>query len=206
MEMTQKRPLAGLLHTEAVRRRIMTAEQGLPDVPEMFVLVRDMTYSRPSARDFEVLIREWRGTCSGKHELLQALFKELGYRSTLIACTQEIQLPRGVKLPPELLSYIAEGPVVDVHNYLILHISNGDMIVDATWPLATSALGLPTNERFLWGENMQIACIPLEVFEIPENADPQAFKSALLREHYTPEQLARRENFITAVSQLFTGG
>lgn len=206
MEIAQKRPLAELLYTEAVRRKIMTAEQGLPDAPEMFALVRDMTYARPSARDFEVLIREWRGTCSGKHELLQALFKELGYRSTLIACTQEIQPPRGVKLPPELLSYMAEGPVVDVHNYLVLHISNGDMIVDATWPLATHALGLLTNERFVWGENMQIACIPLEVFQIPEDADPQAFKNALLRERYTPKQLARRDIFITAVSRLFIEG
>lgn len=34
---------------------------------QVFGLVRDMDYQRASSREPESTIREWRGTCSGKH-------------------------------------------------------------------------------------------------------------------------------------------
>ncbi len=42
---------------------------------QVFCLVRDMDYQRASSREPEVTISEWRGTCSGKHYLLKALFE-----------------------------------------------------------------------------------------------------------------------------------
>ena len=53
-----------------------------------------MTYQRASDRQPETLIREWRGTCSGKHYLLQALFAELGIPARLIACTTNLTRTR----------------------------------------------------------------------------------------------------------------
>lgn len=192
-----KRPLASLLHAAAVDRGLRSGNR-LPDERELFELVRDMPYARSSGHAPEVIVREWRGTCSTKHELLAALYAELGLRSTMYACTQEIRLPPGAAL--ELPEW-ADGPVIDVHNYLVLHEPGGDRLMDATWPISTRALGLPANE---WGPDMQIACIPLETWALEPGIDVAAFKAALLQERYSPEELERRDEFIQTVGRLFT--
>ena len=186
------RALASLLQAEAVRRGLRSGDT-LPDEREVFELVRDMPYARASTHAPETVIAEWRGTCSTKHELLAALYAELGLSSTIYACTQEIRLPEGAA--PELAAWNGE-PVIDVHNYLVLHEPGGDRLIDATWPLAARAAGLPTNE---WGSDMRIACIPLETWALSPGQDVAAFKDARLRERYTPEQLERRDGFIRAV-------
>lgn len=193
------RRLAQLLHTEAVRRGLRSGDT-LPDERELFELVRDLPYARASGHEPETVIREWRGTCSTKHELLAALYAELGLKSTIYACTQEIRLPDGAA--PELAAWEGE-PVIDVHNYLVLHERGGDRLIDATWPLATREVGLIANE---WGADMRVACTPLETWALESGEDGAAFKDALLRERYTPEQLQRRDEFIRAVGRLFTGG
>ena len=193
------RPLASLLHAGAVRRGLRSGDT-LPDEREVFELVRDLPYARASGHAPETVIAEWRGTCSTKHELLAALYAELGVPSTIYACTQEIRLPDGAA--PELAAWNGE-PVIDVHNYLVLHERGGDRLIDATWPLAARAAGLPANE---WGHDMQIACTPLETWALKPGEDVATFKDAKLRERYTPEQLERRDEFIRAVGRLFTRG
>ncbi len=176
------------LRSEAVRRGLRTGDTGPLDAAAIFSLVRDMPYGRPSDHDPRTLIREWRGTCSGKHALLHLVYREMGYRTTLMACTQEIR---------------AEGgPIPDVHNYLILHSDHGDMIVDATWPLSYRTRGLPVNEEFVWGQDMQLACVPLETFAVPEGVEVHAHKDELLRARYSAEELARREAFIEGLGRL----
>jgi len=166
----------------------------------VFKLVRDMPYARASGREPSTTIHEWKGTCSGKHYLLKALFAELGMPSKLIACTQDIRVPPE-KLPPELRPLVEAGPIVDVHNYLIVETPQGETVVDATWPLSTEKLGTVVNHEFVPGRDMQVACEPLETWTVPEGQDPQAFKENLLRERYSAEELERRDVFIRAISQ-----
>jgi hypothetical protein len=52
------------------------------------------------------------------------------------------------------------------------------------------------------GVDHQIACEPLQSWEIPDSQDPQAFKDKLLIENFTPEELAHREAFIQALGEL----
>lgn len=49
---------------------------GQPGPADVFRLVREMPYRRASDRRPETTIREWRGTCSGKHYLLKALLSD----------------------------------------------------------------------------------------------------------------------------------
>jgi hypothetical protein len=70
------------------------------------------------------------------------------------------------------------------------------MIVDATWPLATKDMGTVVNERFVLGENQRIACEPLKTWVVPEDRDSQEFKDEILKDSFTPEELAHREEFI----------
>jgi arylamine N-acetyltransferase len=162
-----------------------------------------MPYVRASSRDPETTIREWRGTCSGKHYLLKSLFAELGYKSRLIACTavEHIDPGQATGKLRELLEQ-SQGRFVDVHNYLILELPEGEMIVDATWPLATKGMGTVVNENFVPGENHQIACTPIKTWVVPEDRNSQEFKNEILKESFTPEELAHRDEFIKALGEM----
>ena len=196
--------LLELLQSEAVKRGLLGPATEI-DAAKAFALVRDMLYLRASSREPKTTILEWRGTCSGKHYLLKALFAELGLRSRVMACTTELQVdPNDVTVELRPILEDSGGRIVDVHNYLVLELPHGDMIVDATWPLATKGLGLTVNETFILGEDQRLACTPIERWGVPEDRDPQEFKNELLREHFTPEELEHREKFIRTFSMLLT--
>lgn len=74
------------IRSRAVEKGLFSPDDNI-DAERAFILVRDMPYTRASTRDPETIISEWRGTCSGKHYLLKALFTELGYSSQVIVCT-----------------------------------------------------------------------------------------------------------------------
>src|SRR5699024_7558187 len=169
-------------------------QRGLTDVAVLtpalaFELVREMPYLRASDRQPETTIREWRGTCSGQHYLLKAVLEELGVKSTLIACTTYVGADPDT-LPEAIAEVLREGPVPDVHNYLRL-----PRIVDATWPLEAEAYGLPVNRAWFEEGDMLLPCTPITEFEVPADVDAQQFKNDLLEEHFTPEELGRRDRF-----------
>ena len=184
------------LKSNAVGRGLLKPEEEI-DIEKAFLLVRDMPYTRASSRDPNVIMQEWRGTCSGKHYLLKGLFSELGYSSRLIACTTVVHIdPKEVSGKLRELLEQSNGRFVDVHNYLILELPEKEMIVDATWPMATRGMGTVVNERFVLGEDHQIACKPVKTWVVPDDRDPQGFKDEILRESFTAQEIAHREEFI----------
>ena len=194
--------LLDVLKSKAVEKGFLKPGTEI-DLEKAFTLVRDMPYTRASSRDSETIIGEWRGTCSGKHYLLKKLFAELGYSSRLIACTTVTLIdPKEVRGKLRTLLEQSNGRFVDVHNYLILETPAGEMIVDATWPLATKGMGTVVNERFVLGENQQIACEPLKTWVVPEGGDSQEFKNKILKESFTPEELVHREEFIRTLGRM----
>ena len=190
------------LKSEAIGRGLLDPDVEL-EAASVFALVRDMPYHRASDRRPETIINEWRGTCSGKHYLLKALFTELGLPSQIMACTTVVQVdPAQVPESLQPLYEAANRRFVDVHNYLILYLPDGRlMMVDATWPLAARASGLPVNEDFILGQDQRLAAIPLQNWKVPEDLDPQDFKDHLLRENFTPAELEFREVVIEALSK-----
>lgn len=192
------------LHAEAVKRGLLD-ERAAMDEATAFYLVRDMPYIRASSREPATIIREWRGTCSGKHYLLKAIYAEMGIPSRLIACTSVTEIAPE-RLDP-LLRPIMErgnGRFVDVHNYLILELPEGDMVVDATWPVSVKDTGLVVNEVFIPGQDQRLACTPVQSWVVPDDQDPQEFKDYLLTAHFSPEELAVRDDFVLALGQMFT--
>jgi len=190
------------LKSQALQRDFLKPEEEI-DIKKAFFLVRDMPYTRASSRDSETIIREWKGTCSGKHYLLKKLFAELGYKSHVMACTTVEHIdPKDVRGKLRKLLEQSNGRFVDVHNYLILELPDGEMVVDATWPLATKDMGLVVNEDFVLGVNHQIASQPLETWVVPEEGDSQEFKNKILQESFTPEELAHRDEFIKTLAVL----
>jgi len=194
--------LLDYLKSEAVRRRLICSDVELePSI--VFALVRDMPYHRASDRRPETIINEWQGTCSGKHYLLKALFAELGIPSQIMACTTVVPVDPA-QIPESHLPLYdsANRRFVDIHNYLILDLPDGQcMIVDATWPLTARASGLPVNEDFILGQDQRLAAIPLQTWLVPEDQDPQDYKDHLLRKNFTPAELEFREVVIEALSE-----
>ncbi|MCA9971790.1 MAG: hypothetical protein KC425_16305, partial [Anaerolineales bacterium] len=171
-----------MLQEEAAARDLIAPNTPI-DAATAFALVRDMPYMRASSRRPEAIIREWRGTCSGKHYLLKEIFAELALPARVIACTTEVRLdPATMPEPLRSLLEASNGRFVDVHNYLILSLPDGDMVVDATWPLNTRPFGLTVNDEFVLGQDQQIAYTPQKQWVVPESDDPQAFKESLLRQ------------------------
>ena len=194
--------LLDTLKSKAIEKGLLRPDEEI-DAEKAFTLVRDMPYTRASSREPETIIREWRGTCSGKHYLLKGLFAELGYSSRLIACTTVAHIdPKEVRGKLRTLLEQSDGRFVDVHNFLILELPEGEMIVDATWPIATKGMGTVVNERFVPGEDHQIACEPLKTWDVPDDRDAQKFKDEILKDSFTPEELAHREEFIQTLGKM----
>ena len=191
-----------ILKLAAIQRGLLKPGEEI-NLEKAYYLVRDMPYIRASSRDPETIIREWRGTCSGKHYLLKRLFAELGYSSRLIACTAVTMIdPMMVTGKLRELLRQSNGRFVDVHNYLVLELPGGEMIVDATWSLDTKGSGTVVNEYFVPGEDQQIACKPVKTWVVPEDRNAQEFKDEILKENFTPEKLAHREEFIKALGEM----
>ena len=194
--------LLDFLKQEALQRGLINPDAEM-DAAIAFALVRDMPYRRASDRHPETTIREWQGTCSGKHYLLQALFAELDLPSQIIACTTVVPVDRD-DVPDHLLPLYesANRRFVDVHNYLLVTLpGGGQMVVDATWPLSAAGTGLTANPAFVLGQDQQIAAVPLESWPIPPGRDPQDIKEELLRTHFTPAELLFREEVIMALGE-----
>ena len=195
--------LLALLKDEAIKRDLLTAEANI-DAATAFYLVRDMPYIRASSREPETIIQEWRGTCSGKHYTLKALFAELGIHSRIMACTAVYEF--GFENAHEAVQQALDNThvnFVDVHNYLVLNLPEGDMIVDATFPLISEPFGATVNKQFVLGESQAIACEPIQTWVVPEEGDPQAFKNELLRAHFSEEELVHRDEIIKLINTLF---
>ena len=186
--------LFSLLERESRERGFLGDGESLS--PERaFALVRDMPYRRASSRKPEAIIEEWRGTCSGKHYLLADVFREMGLESRVVMCTHRFTPENTRHFPPELRELVAVSPVPDVHTYLRVNTAEGWTVVDATWPSSAGPLGMTVNREFHPGDDMTLACDPIETLPVPVGQDPQEFKEQVIRE-FCGASSGMRDEFI----------
>ena len=191
--------LLSLLEGEGCRRGLLGVGEGLT-AGRCFSLVRDMPYRRASSRAAEAIVREWRGTCSGKHYLLAEVFRELGLDSRVIMVTHRFTAGNTGHFPAGLRALLAAGPVPDVHTYLRVYTDQGWTAVDATWPRSAGALGMVVNDAFLPGKDMTLACDPIDCYEVPVGEDPQRFKERLIDE-FCGVRSSLRDDFIEGMGR-----
>jgi hypothetical protein len=189
--------LLTLLLKEAQSRGLVDQTKTSLSAADAFFLVRDMPYKRASSREPQTTIKEWQGTCSGKHYLLKAVFNELNLPCKLMACT--LYMPSHIlqHLPAEMQRLFASSAIPDVHNYLLVSHNAQEVIVDATWPPETEKFGLPINTDFDLEKDMKLYAEPMERFVVPEKADPKAYKDDLLRAHFSSEELRLRDKLFS---------
>ncbi|MDA1127478.1 MAG: hypothetical protein O2913_02120 [Chloroflexi bacterium] len=191
--------LLSMLEAESQKRGMAQHGQAI-DAVAAFGLVRDMPYQRASTRAPESIIKEWRGTCSGKHYLLDSIFKEEGMESRVIMATHRFTPDTTANFPPELREVLAKGPVPDVHTYIRLNTELGWMTVDATWPTKAASLGIVVNNDFRPGVDMILACSPIDTYEVPEGKAPQEFKEDLINS-FCGSQSDERDRFINGLGE-----
>ena len=106
--------LLTMLEVESKKRGLARSGRTV-DAKAPFALGRDMLHRRASTSEPEAIIQEWLGTCSGKHYLLNQIFREEGLESRVIMCTPRFTEETTADFPPELRAVVARGPVPDVH-------------------------------------------------------------------------------------------
>lgn len=191
--------LLTVLEQEARLRGLVAVDEALT-AASAFGLVRDMPYQRASSRAPDAIVREWRGTCSGKHYLLDTIFRQLNLDSRVVMCTHQFTRDNTGHFPAELKSLVSAAPVPDVHTYIRLNTSAGWMVIDGTWPASAAPLGMPVNRTFSEGRDMIIACDPIGTYEVPPGRDPQAFKEQLIAE-FCGSSGKIRDDFIEGMSR-----
>ncbi len=197
--MTRPDPLLLDAFVVAAQERGLFGEKKVT-APDLFRLVRDMPYRRPSDGRPGTLVEEWCGTCSGKHVLLQQLLYEIGVSSRLMIATYRYSWQAAGAPPPELAAILDAGPVPDVHNFLEVQGDAGWLPVDATWPETTKELGFAFNQELVPGVAHQIACVPpYHAWPVPAGVQLPAYKERIVRGHCGPD-LRRREAFIEAIA------
>ena len=193
-----KQGLLAALREQAQALGLLTGD-GDVSLDQVFCLVRDMDYQRASSREPEITISEWRGTCSGKHYLLKALFEEIGHQAKLVMCPHWFTRDNTNGFPDDLTELLAHGPVPDVHTFLRVNTGGIWTQIDATWPLSAEPLGFTVNHRFQAEVHMGLACHPEEFLEAPAGEDPQRFKEQIIESFCGPSSPSR-ERFIQGLA------
>lgn len=160
------------------------------DVRDVVEAVRRIPYGRPTARSAEAVVRDWRGTCSTKHELL-AIFVRDRWPDL-----QPRIMHRVYNLTPDVArrlfgefaaSVVPVGGVRDVHTYMTAIIGGRRLVVDATLP------GL----RWDGDSDMPLACGDGTDFD--GGSDPRATKAWLVAQHC---DAAARDRVIEGLSAI----
>jgi hypothetical protein len=166
---------------------LVAANASLRDLVEA---VRGLDYGRPSERTVAGMLREGRGTCSGKHAyLFEALRRDFPETEPeVIHRVYRLDRARVRDLfGPEAAEVVPEEGLVDVHRYLRATVGGRRIRIDATF----------AGEPWDGETSLPLACGPGEDF--PAEGDPDVEKRQLEAEHCDP---AVREPFIEALGRV----
>jgi len=163
----------------------------------LFERVRDMAYAYPASRDPLEVLRLRRGSCSGKHYLLGALFRGIGLPVRHMICTHRFN-ESPIVFPEPMQHLLEKNEIVDCHDYLQIEVDGEWVDVDATWERGLREFGFPVNEDWDGRSPMPLSVVPEEL-AIAER-DPERLKEELLSK-LTPRQRALRRQFLEALSK-----
>lgn len=179
------------------------------ELRELCLCIRDMPYKRPSRMaDPDVILSEWRGTCSSKHILLVHLLRRLGIAANLYMGRYSIA-PAQTPLPADLLRNLRRPEELfwDVHNYARADVNDASRLIDVTWPSTLAHHGFfRVTQRWDGRSDFRLAADVNEERAITPDADGLDAKKAWLEAlNSEASARARREAFIVALSEFVEG-
>lgn len=144
------------------------------------------------ARTVESVLQCHKGTCTGKHLLLQACFDELNIVYQPVVCTFRWG-DKPLALPAHLQAILDEGEWEHGHNFVRVRDQTGAWIdVDITWDEPLIEYGFPCLPSTWDGTTSFIGVEPLERWN---NVDVAVKKKELIAS-LSPELRARRSRFL----------
>jgi len=161
-----------------------------------FQHVRDLPYRYPSSRDPAVVLRESAGSCSGKHYLLGALYRQLGLPVRHMVCSHRFN-DSPLPFPDHMQALLDRNEVLDWHDYLQINVNGRWIDIDATWPLGLRDFGLPATDDWDGSSSMSLSVVPDEHEEL--QGDLGKGKEERLS-RLTPRQRGLRKQFLESLS------
>jgi hypothetical protein len=144
-------------------------------IVSLFEKVRDIPHGYINSRNPLDVYNHNKGTCSGKHELLKALYEELNIPVKNFVVKHNFK-----NLPNDISKLLGSKDMLDLHNFLKIKINNKWLTVDATWDKDLEELGFPVNHNWDGQSNMQLAVKTQE--EVREVKDPIASKEEFINQ------------------------
>ena len=173
---------------DPLRARIVLFERG-----------RDLSYAYPASRDAGEVLRLGRGSCSGKHYLLGEFYRRLGVRVRNMLCTHrfnESPLP----FSAEMQAMLRKDEIIDVHDYLQIHVDGRWIDVDATWERGLREFGFPVTENWDGRSTMVLSVVADEDEHTVVEGDPAKAKEGMLAK-LSPRQRALRKKFLETLGR-----
>jgi transglutaminase-like putative cysteine protease len=162
----------------------------------LFEKIRDIPYAYPSTRDPGEVLEGGRGSCSGKHYLLGAMFRLLKLEVRHMICTHRFN-ESPIVFPAPMQEMLRKNEIIDMHDFLQVALDGEWVDIDATWPSGLREFGFPVNEHWDGKTAMLLSVVPEELTHAAR--DPEALKEEQLSK-LSPRQRALRKQFLTALS------
>lgn len=163
--------------------------EGALDLRGTVLALSHVPYGRPSRPTAEQVVVEWRGTCSTKHLLFQALVAERWPAYPTAIWHRVYRVTRGLAQErgwgPSVAEAVPTDGLVDVHTFAVLRIGRRDVRIDVTFPLAD------------WDGRPDVPLACGEGEDVPGGDDPLATKARLVQNRCDP---AVRERFLSALA------
>lgn len=165
-----------------------------------FQMVRDIPYGSIGEREPQQILRSNLGSCSGKHVLLNGLFRTLGIDSKILTCLHHFNeaLPQGNPYPKKLQKIVSRYKVLDFHHYIKMRVGQKWVNVDATWDIHLKNYGFPVNVDWDGKSNTTVAVRAIKFF--PQNDDIASLKKRLIN-GLSPEDREVRAEFLEIFTQ-----
>lgn len=146
----------------------------------VFEKTRDIPYGSTGERNPENIVQENLGSCSGKHILLNNLFRAIGYQSKVVTCLHYFNqaLPPHNEYPEPLSDLLHNHRVIDFHHFIKLKVGDRWLNVDVTWDAPLKDHGFPVNMGWKGDSDTTIAVQPIKFF--PDTEDVIGLKKRLI--------------------------
>lgn len=127
----------------------------------LFERVRDIPYGQIGSRDPIDVYKQNKGTCSGKHMLLSALYRHIGVEvHDYLILHRFKDLP--VSFPTNIQQILNDYDIVDPHNFIKIKVGDQLLTIDITWDLPMKKLGFPVVEKWDGKTNIPLAVVTKE--------------------------------------------
>ncbi|WP_181905156.1 transglutaminase domain-containing protein [Aestuariispira insulae] len=165
--------------------------------------VRNIPYGGIGQRRVEDVLVNGRGSCSGKHLLLQKRLRQAGYRAEVVTIFTwfDLGIPNHPAMPDEIRAMLTVGKVPDYHHYVELHIGERVLKLDATWHDGLKPFGFPVNDCWDGAGDTVLAAPAVDYF--PPQDDLAGFKAAKVAA-LSQNMQERRRRFFQATADWIT--